>query len=235
MLIATLLIISAYTVVTQVLDTKTSLTKTSVPTEEAEAKLSNSPEYYKVIGPAKIDTKVTGIGYSYDNANDKPLGVKAKITSEIFEKEKAEKRPIKVDPAGWGHNKRVVIPSTIGSIKDYKGYFWNRSHLLADSLGGEPTKQNLITGTRCQNVGLRNNQGGMAYCENKARKYLNTHKNSYIYYYVTCKYTNNEVIPRKVIVDMLSEDGSINEHVEVLNYAYKYKIDYNTGEFEKID
>lgn len=236
MLIATLLIISAYTVVTQVLDTKTSSTKTSVPTEEVEAKLSNSPEYYKVIGPAKIDVKVTGISYSYDNANDKPLGVKAKITSEIFEKEKSEKRePIKVDPAGWGHNKRVVIPSTIGSIKDYKGYFWNRSHLLADSLGGEPTKQNLITGTRCQNVGLRNNQGGMAYCENKARKYLNSHKNSYIYYYVTCKYINNEVIPRKVIVDMLSEDGSINEHVEVLNYAYKYKIDYNTGEFEKID
>lgn len=231
MLIVILLIVSAYTVVTYIHDTKT-----SAPTEEVEAKLSNSPEYYKVIGPAKIDAKVTGIVYSYDNANDKPLGVKAKITSEIFEKEKSEKRePIKVDPAGWGHNRRVVIPSTIGSIKDYKGYFWNRSHLLADSLGGEPTKQNLITGTRCQNVGLRNNQGGMAYCENKARKYLNSHKNSYIYYYVTCKYTNNEVIPRKVIVDMLSEDGSINERVEVLNYAYKYKIDYNTGEFEKID
>lgn len=236
MLIATILIVSAYTIVTHVHDTKTSSAKTSAHTEEVEAKLSNSPEYYKVIGPAKIEAKVTGIGYSYDNVNDKPLGVKAKITSEIFEKEKSEKRePIKVDPAGWGHNKRVVIPSTIGSIKDYKGYFWNRSHLLADSLGGEPTKQNLITGTRCQNVGLRNNQGGMAYCENKARKYLNTHKNSYIYYYVTCKYTNNEVIPRKVIVDMLSEDGSINERVEVLNYAYTYKIDYNTGEFEKID
>ena len=235
-LILPLIIVSSYTIVKDGFNTKTSLAKTSVPTEEAEAKLSNSPEYYKVIGPAKIDAKVTGIGYSYDNANDKPLSVKAKITSEIFEKEKSEKRePIKVDPAGWGHNRRVVIPSTIGSIKDYKGYFWNRSHLLADSLGGEPTKQNLITGTRCQNGGLRNNQGGMAYCENKARKYLNTHKNSYIYYYVTCKYTNNEVIPRKVVVDMLSEDGSINERVEVLNYAYKYKINYNTGEFEKID
>ena len=84
MLIVTLIIVSSYTIVTDVFSTKTSLAKTSVPTEEVEAKLSNSPEYYKVIGPAKIDVKVTGIGYSYDNANDKPLGVKAKITSEIF-------------------------------------------------------------------------------------------------------------------------------------------------------
>lgn len=235
-LLLVVVITSAYTFcdsLNKMIHTK-SISQESVE-ETKDVEESTAPEYYKVIGSAKIETRAEGASYKYDNVNDKPLAVTSKITSKIFEKEKTEKRePIKVDPAGWGHNEKVVIPSTIGSIKDYKGYFWNRSHLLADSLGGEPTKENLITGTRCQNVGLRNNQGGMAYCENKVRKYLNTHKNSYVYYNVTCKYTSNEIIPRKVIVDMLSEDSSINERVEVYNTANGFKINYNTGEFKKI-
>lgn len=234
-LIIVLLLVVVYQVGSNAIEKKMETKKTTENHTKVEStSLENAPEYYRVLGSAEITSKTDGITYKYDEEKNKPLSVHAKITSEIFEKEKLEKRePIKVDPAGWGHNSKVVIPSTIGSIKDYKGYFWNRSHLLADSLGGEPTKKNLITGTRCQNVGLRNNHGGMAYCENKARKYLSSHKNSYIYYNVDCIYTNDELIPRKVIVNMLSEDKSINERVEVLNCANGFKINYNTGEFTK--
>ena len=235
-LLFVVLLVVLYQVGSDVVEKKMETKKTENHAKVESTSLENAPEYYKVLGPAEITSKTDGITYKYDEEKNKPLSVNAKITSEIFEREKSEKRePIKVDPVGWGHNSKVVIPSTIGSIKDYRGYFWNRSHLLADSLGGEPTEKNLITGTRCQNVGLRNNQGGMAYCENKARKYLSSHKNSYIYYNVDCVYTNDEVIPRKVIVNMLSEDKSINEKVEVLNCANGFKINYNTGEFTKED
>lgn len=233
-LVIVLLLVVVYQVGSSAIEKKMETKKTENHTKVESTSLENAPEYYRVLGSAEITSKTDGIAYKYDEEKNKPLSVHAKITSEIFEREKSEKRePIKVDPVGWGHNSKVVIPSTIGSIKDYKGYFWNRSHLLADSLGGEPTKKNLITGTRCQNVGLRNNQGGMAYCENKARKYLSSHKNSYIYYNVDCVYTNDELIPRKVIVNILSEDKSINEKVEVLNCANGFEINYNTGEFTK--
>ncbi|MGN0034353.1 MAG: hypothetical protein ACI364_01310, partial [Coriobacteriales bacterium] len=36
--------------------------------------------------------------------------------------------------AGWGHNGRCTIAFADGTV--YNGYFWNRSHLVADSLGG---------------------------------------------------------------------------------------------------
>jgi DNA-entry nuclease len=70
------------------------------------------------------------------------------------------------DPVGWGENRIVSIKLYNG--KKYKGYLWNRSHLIADSLGGKAIRKNLITGTRMQNVGANDGTGGMAYTERKA-------------------------------------------------------------------
>jgi len=53
--------------------------------------------------------------------------------------------------------------------KIYNGYFYNRSHLIADSLGGRSYKYNVVTGTRQQNVG-NNGDGGMQSIEKKEKQ-----------------------------------------------------------------
>ena len=105
--------------------------------------------------------------------------------------------------------------------------------MIADSLGGDPVKENLVTGTRTQNVGISSaHNGGMAYSETKARSYLDNqaHAPCPLYYAVTPNYTGNELIPRTVTVDMESCDKSISEHITVPNTANGYTIDYNTAE-----
>ena len=77
------------------------------------------------------------------------------------------------EPSGWGKNTIVNIKLYTG--KYYRGFLWNRSHLIADSLGGRAIRRNLITGTRMQNVGANNGQGGMAYTERKVVNYLYKH------------------------------------------------------------
>ena len=72
------------------------------------------------------------------------------------------RQPLDTDPQGWpDSNPKVQVHFPTGV--SYKGYFWNRSHLIADSLGGLPEENNLIAGTRAQNVGDNHAPGGMAY------------------------------------------------------------------------
>lgn len=88
-----------------------------------------------------------------------------------------------------------------------------------------------MTGTRFQNVG-EDNQGGMAYAETIARDWLESAPaGSYIYYAATPVYVGDELVPRSVYVDMLSSDGTVNEHVEVFNVSGDdgYSVDYSTG------
>lgn len=81
------------------------------------------------------------------------------------------RQPLDIDPQGWpDKNPKLQIHFPTGN--DYKGYFWNRSHLIADSLGGLPEENNLVTGTRAQNVGDNRTPGGMAYPETMARNFL---------------------------------------------------------------
>lgn len=137
------------------------------------------------------------------------------------------------DPAGWGKNKIVEIELPSG--KCYRGYLWNRSHLIADSLGGRATRKNLITGTRMQNVGANDGKGGMAYAERKCVKFLYKHKKANIYYSATPVYKGNELVPRSVIVDFKSygKGGTgrdrLNERVIVYNAAKGFNVNYKTG------
>lgn len=147
------------------------------------------------------------------------------------------------NPSGWpasGVNKIVTIPSANGG-KDYHGYFWNRSHMLAASLDGTNKVNNLVTGTRTQNVGNNDNQGGMAYTEIIARDYLKSGKGDScpLYYVATPVYKDDELIPRGVVVNMKScdkGDGTAPEiDTQVLTYndAKGYTINYNNGEFQE--
>jgi DNA-entry nuclease len=166
----------------------------------------------------------------------------AELTSTMRAEAKQNRRQaLTVDPAGWPtHNHTATIPalpaSVVGDSKDYRGWFWNRSHLLADSLGGDPAAVNLVTGTRTQNVGSTQangeSNGGMAYTERIAREYLDAGRGDAcpLYYAVTPQYVDDEPIPRTVLVDMRSCDASINERVEVANTANGWHINYQTGD-----
>lgn len=193
------------------------------------------PDYYRVLGAAVVeDEPVPGEArYAGVDRLGRAGRVVATVTPEMAaagsERERADLSEVR--PAGWGHNAEVTIPMPDGS--DYHGYLFNRSHLLAKSLGGSDDVQNLVTGTRTQNVGDNHGQdGGMAYTEGLARDWLRAHPDGIVYYAATPVYEGSELLPRSVVVDVRSSDGSIDVEVEVFNAAAGYDIDYATGAFE---
>ena len=196
---------------------------------------SLAPEYYYVIGKANVEDELPAgkIRTSSIDSKGRTHGVTATVTYEMVEESKGWREDFgpEDDPSGWGHNEEVSIELPNG--KYYNGWFWNRSHLLADSLGGHADRDNVITGTRTQNVGSNNQKhpGGMTYTETKARNWLYNNHDGTVYYSATPIYKDKEVIPRSVVVNVKSSDGSIDECVIVYNYAKGYEIDYNTGEF----
>lgn len=194
----------------------------------------SAPLYYTVRGKA-ITTPSVKKGKTKTSSWDKygrSQRVIAKVTYKMVEKSAGwrESMPSDADTiSGWGHQRKVSVSLSNG--KKYNGYAWNRSHLLADCLGGHAVKENLVTGTRTQNVGNNtlSNPGGMQYTENKALNYLRAHHKGWVYYKATPIYKDKELICRSVYVDIKSDDGSINEHVEVYNALNGYTINYANG------
>lgn len=195
----------------------------------------SAPNYVKTVGEAQIRQNVDAgqVYYAGLDEGGRAGLVAAMLTPSMRNQAKDRGRQdIDVNPAGWPSNNpetEVVTPD--GSI--YQGVFWNRSHLLADSLGGDPRRDNLITGTRMQNVGANDGAGGMAYTETIARDWLDSHSDGALYYSALPLYEGNESIPRAVVVDMKSSDGSIDIEVVVYNAAKGYAIDYSSGSISK--
>jgi DNA-entry nuclease len=210
-----------------------------------------SDNYYQVTGKAQVRYKAAAgtVHYCPLDGRKRPVCAYGQLTHSQYLREKAIKRgPITTDPTGWPKaNPKVVIKAAPGlkNGKDYKGYMWNRSHMLADSLGGAASVQNMVPGTRTQNVGgvttgkaaaggVRSNTGGMAYTETEARAYLlKAPESCPLYYAATPQYTGSEPIPRTVNVDIRSCNGSIDQHVVVPNAAYGWGIDYMSGAVRK--
>ena len=198
--------------------------------------------YYSVGGPAQHPYQTAAssngtITYCPLDELSRPTCAYGVLTTESrLQAKERGRQDINVNPTGWPKkNRKVTIYSaTYGrDDKPYYGWFWNRSHMVADSLGGDPVKENLVTGTRTQNVGIDNNHtGGMAYAETKARDYLDNPANAQcpLYYAVTPNYTNSELIPRTITIDMESCDQSISEHITVFNTANHWDINYHNGE-----
>ena len=195
------------------------------------------PDMYEVLGEAEIDESKFSTTYSYSHDDlDRTttayglVNYKAVMDSKGW---RADFEP-NSEPSGWykgkeSNNKKVSVKLPTGKI--YNGYFYNRSHLIADSLGGRSYKYNVITGTRQQNVG-NNGNGGMQYIEKKVVDYVEKTKNN-VYYSVEPYYEGNELVPRYVIVNAKSDDGVINEKVKVFNNASGYEINYSDGSFTK--
>lgn len=195
--------------------------------------------YFSIGGPAQhpyeTDPASDGtITYCPLDELSRPTCAYGVLTTESrLQAKQRGRQDINIDPTGWPEkNQKVTIKDDKDAGASYYGWFWNRSHMVADSLGGDPIKENLVTGTRTQNVGLSNDHtGGMAYAETKARDYLDNPANAQcpLYYAVTPNYTNNELIPRTVTIDMESCDQSISEHITVFNTANHWDINYHNG------
>ncbi|MGT2744572.1 DNA/RNA non-specific endonuclease [Streptococcus phocae subsp. phocae] len=125
------------------------------------------------------------------------------------------------------NNTKASIALSNGRIRN--GYLFDRSHLIADSLGGRPFRRNLVTGTRTQNVGNNDHKGGMQYIENKVLDYINKNPNVHVYYKAVPEYQGTELLPRSVLVSALSSDGQIDETVRVFNTANGFTINYQYG------
>ena len=197
-------------------------------------KYSNAPLYYTVRGKANTSVKVKK-GKTKMAGWDK-LGRTKRVVAKVTYKMVAdsagwrESMPASADTiSGWG--KQSLVSVSLSNGRTYNGYAWNRSHLLADCLGGHAVKENLVTGTRTQNVGnnVISAPGGMQYTEQLALNYLNSHHKGWVYYRATPVYKGKELVCRSVYVDILSNDGSINQHVEVYNAMRGVKINYKTG------
>lgn len=139
-------------------------------------------------------------------------------------------------PSGWPKrssnwnpaNPKVTVKTTTGN---YVGNFWNRSHLIADQLGGPALSENAVTGTRMQNVGNRSNSAGMRTPEVTAVNYINDNPNTTLYYKAEPIYNGAELIPRLVVVSMQSEDGTFARKFVTYNYQVGFEINYDNGHF----
>lgn len=189
--------------------------------------------YYSVIGKSNFKLNAPAVGtVTYTNLDslNRPTGVIANINYDLVESERQQKRePINFDPPGFINNQKVVIND---EGYTYRGFFYNRSHLLADSLGGEAIPENMVTGTRMQNVGMRN-KGGMVFTETQARDYFKNPTQNTMLYEAIPIYNGNELVPRFVIVNVKTSDGVIDEQVIVRNTAAGFTIDYSTGNWKQ--
>ena len=211
-----------------------SVTK-ALPSAGGKLTYKYTGNYNETVGKAKFTYKITdGVKYGKLDKFGRPTYATIRVTPKLYAKEKKEKRePIKVDPCGWlKKNPKVVIKHKDGST--YKGFMYNRSHMIADSLGGDPIYENLVTGTRPQNVGGRGNDGGMAYLETKIRDYFNRGSKGTVDYEVINVYASDkDKLPVYSICNAKSSDKKIDEQVVVYNSAEGYDIDYRTAQVRK--
>ena len=196
-----------------------------------------SPDYWRLVGTADVDCELAAgeVRYSPLDSLGRTGRAVANVTYQMMETGIARDRnDIRdIHPSGWTHNSKVSVTNPDGSV--YTGSFYNRSHLIAKSLGGTEVAENLVTGTHEQNVGdLNGEDGGMGYTEMLARRWLKYHHDGTVWYSATPVYDGDELVCRSVIVDVLSSDGSLDVEVEVYNVAAGYEIDYATGKFWKI-
>lgn len=198
----------------------------------SEWSMSAAPNYYQVTGSADLsdDTVPTTPSIVYSPLDELGRAGKATglITKTMRDEGSKRERNMPDQIAGWPeHNPKVAI--RLDSGKQYRGFLFNRSHLIAKSLGGEDIPANMVTGTRTQNVGDNQPAGGMAYTETKARNWLDNHPDGTIIYVAEPHYQGSELLPRTVSVDIISSDKSINEHVVTYNSANGFDIDYQHG------
>lgn len=198
----------------------------------------NFNTFYTVVGPAVVEKNLQPQQVQYGQLDNlgRATGAWAVITDAMYEHSAGGtryKEEYRNDPPGYISQQ---VPVNYND-RSYNGYFYNRSHLIGDSIGGRFFEQNLINGTRMQNVGWNttNPTGGMRYTETLAENHFKNTDNCNLYYAAVPNYVGTEVMPRTVTVDIQNCDKSIDERVIVENTAPGYIINYNDGTFVEGD
>ncbi|UQS82298.1 DNA/RNA non-specific endonuclease [Bombilactobacillus folatiphilus] len=128
----------------------------------------------------------------------------------------------------------TVSNNQIVQLSGYRGYLYNKSHLLAWSLGGSMDSDNIILGTRAQNVGTNNSRdpGGMAYAETKVRNYLRQNQDEVVFYQATPIYSGQELVPRGVQVQAqaLKNPQALKINIWTFNAQAGVALNYQTGQ-----
>lgn len=196
--------------------------------------------YYWNVGKSQLvdDSSLNNgdLKFSQDSQGRSSIAM-GKLTYQMYKDSQGSRQGTPLDPPNntWPSNGYTAI--TFGLTgRTYHGYFYNRSHSIADSLGGTQTyssANNFTAGTRSQNVGADQN-GGMRAAEELAENYWKSHPNSkeIIHYQTTPLYQAREKIPRGSIVNEKSSDGELDVEIAVLNDAEGYIINYNDGTFK---
>ena len=139
----------------------------------------------------------------------------------------------------WYSPSKAKLNNQILQLDGYRGYLYNKSHLLAWSLGGDMEAHNLILGTRSQNVGTNKSKeaGGMSYLETKVRNAVYDDHDIKVFYQTVPVYKEKEIIPRGVFVRAYSVNDNgktLNESVYTINTQSGVTIDYTNGTFKQI-
>ena len=124
-------------------------------------RITYNADYYQVDGQAQRsykDAKEDQITYCDLDSLGRPTCAYSLLTTDMRQKAKARGRQhIDVNPTGWPkYNQKVTI--TDGS-QSYTGWFWNRSHMIADSLGGDPKRRYQLCSQRRH--GILRDQGAL--------------------------------------------------------------------------
>lgn len=196
-----------------------------------------APDYVRRTGSGQVDdTLAPGeVHYSGLDSLGRAQAVKACVTKAMVDEGTAREREDISDirPSGWPEdNDEVSIELPNG--RTYHGWLFNRSHLLAKSLGGKDEAENLVTGTRTQNVGANDGRGGIAACETMVRDWLTQNPKGHVWYDVTPQYEGDELVPRAVTVDLRSSDGTLDGHYVTYNAVKGFEIEYSDGSWSML-
>ena len=165
-------------------------------------KESAAPNYVVKTGKAKVSGKPKKgkIKYSQLDSLGRTRRVVGNINYKLVKDSAGWRVTIleTVDPSGWPVQNQI-IQIRLYNGRTYKGYGMNRSHLIADSLGGKAIRRNLITGTRYMNT------EGMEPFESRVANYINS-QNAHVLYRVTPIFDENDLLARGVLMEAYSTD-----------------------------
>lgn len=216
------------------------------------------PDYYRIIPRPVTPDRDVEVGTVVYDGYDR-LGRTRRVIGNVTYDMVAESAGWRAgfssdvrDISGWyanGVSNNARVSMRLPNGRTYNGYFWNRSHLLGDSLGGydivrdadgaidqsqsKSSRHNLVCGTRMQNVGANDGKGGMQFFESTVTNYLREHPSCSVWYSADPVYEGDELVPRSVIVQAVSCDGGLDIQGEVFNAADadgRYQINYATGQ-----
>lgn len=211
---------------------------------EYKNKKIKSEENYVKVKPTKVE-KIEDS--EREKTYYKPLDKKGRTMSVVSSITNDSLKKIKKRPA---FKSRIILPGQYrgatfdgekwikngseSNNQNINGWVFNKSHLLAYSLGGDNEVHNLIWGTREQNAGTNETKsaGGMLYIENITRKYIRENKDSNILYQVIPIYQKSKhIVPRYVYVQAtdLNNKSKFNMAILTINTTNRGNINYEKG------